>query len=308
VSARSNPDRRKCVDAAGAVVWRRVARGPTEIALIHRPRYDDWSLPKGKIDPGETAIVAAVREIAEETGRTARLGRYLMRVSYPMTGDRLKRVDYWAAEVVGDRVPEFVPNDEVDQLRWLPASAAASQLSYSADRAVVTEFLRLPADTLTVLLVRHAKAGTREGYQGADRLRPLDTVGQAQAHALVANLVAFGARHVHSADPVRCTQTVAPLAEFLGADLIIEPAMSESAYAADPDAAEDTLAKIAALGDGRAVCSQGKVIPPLLRRIAQRDGLTLPTGGTRKGSFWVLSLYEGRLVAADYVNSALPAE
>jgi 8-oxo-dGTP diphosphatase len=299
-----NPHR-KYVDAAGAVLWRSTDRG-IDIALIHRPRYDDWSLPKGKVDPGETAVVAAVREIHEETGVRARLGRHLTRVSYPMTGNRTKRVHYWAARAQAGAGEPFVPNDEVDQLRWLSVDQAAGLLTYDADRAVLKAFARLPAETRTLLLVRHAKAGSRATYQGEDRERPLDAAGLAQARALVPNLAAFGARFVHSADPVRCRQTVEPAAEFLGTDVVIEPAMSESAYAADPYAADVALRGIAALDDVRVVCSQGKVIPGLLRGLADRDGMPLPARATRKASCWVLSLYEDRFVAADYLSSPLP--
>jgi 8-oxo-dGTP diphosphatase len=297
----------KQIKAAGAVLWRRTPGGGFEVALIHRPRYDDWSLPKGKVDSGETPIVAAVREVAEETGSAARLGRHLATVSYPVAG-RVKQVDYWAAEAIDDRQP-FVPNDEADQLMWLPAERAAGRLSYPIDRDVVAEFRRLPADTRTVLLVRHAKAGSRERYRGDDRLRPLDSEGVAQAAALVPNLLAFGAREVHAADPVRCVRTVTPLAQTLGVTVVLEPVLSESGYPADPEGAEDRVRKIAAHGDGQVICSQGKVIPGLLRALAERDGMTLPPAGSRdnrKGSFWVLSTHEGQFLAADYVPSALP--
>ena len=142
--------------AAGAVLWRPNPNDPTrvEVALVHRSRYDDWSFPKGKLDPGETAIVAAVREVEEETGFRAQLGRKLGKTTYPVTGHRkLKRVDYWAARAVEG---EFVPNHEVDELRWQDPDTAFDQLSYPMDRTVLRRFRSLPADTATVLIVRHA--------------------------------------------------------------------------------------------------------------------------------------------------------
>lgn len=306
----------KAGDAAGAVLWRRCPTDSrtVEIALVHRPRYDDWSLPKGKIDRGETPAVTAVREIAEETGLNCRLGRHLRTVDYPIPGHaERKQVDYWAAEVtLGDLAAEsvdvdFVPNDEVDVLRWLRPEQAVELLTYPLDHGVVQEFGRLPAQTTTLLLVRHAKAGTREGYRGDDRLRPLDRTGLAQAHALVPTLRAFGVTGVHSADRVRCVETVRPLADALGVELVVEPSLSEQAYPLDPDAAVERIRKIAAHSGVRAVCSQGKVIPGLLDTLAESDGLRLPPSGNRKASFWVLSWHAGVMIAADYVDSPLPA-
>ena len=134
----------KTVLAAGAVLWRPGddAAAP-EVAIIHRPRYDDWSLPKGKVDPGETEPVTAVREVAEETGYAAHLGRRLAAVSYPVE-QGVKKVRYWAARAVGG---EFTPNDEVDELKWLPVAEAMKELGYPHDRKVLRRFMKLPADT-----------------------------------------------------------------------------------------------------------------------------------------------------------------
>ena len=100
-----------------------------EVAVIHRPRYDDWSLPKGKVDPGESEPVTAVREVHEETGYSSHLGRRLTSVSYPVETQGIKKVRYWAARAVDG---DFTPNDEVDELKWLPVSAAIKQLQYHA--------------------------------------------------------------------------------------------------------------------------------------------------------------------------------
>ncbi|PTR31848.1 8-oxo-dGTP diphosphatase [Rhodococcus sp. OK519] len=292
--------------AAGAVLWRKSPTNPyeIEIALIHRPKYDDWSFPKGKLDPGETAISAAVREIHEETGITAQLGRHLSRVTYPIPGHRkLKRVEYWAAEAVSG---QFTPNDEVDELRWLPPDEVPDQLSYPMDRTILRRFVQLPPDTTTVLLVRHAKAGSRKKYVGDDDLRPLDEKGRAQAEALVAQLRAFGASEVSSADRTRCVQTVEPLAESLGVPIGIESLLSEEGYAADPAGARARARKIAARGGVQVICSQGGVIPDLLDWWAERDGIALPAARNRKASIWALSLSGGRLVAADHIDSPLP--
>ncbi|WP_238559061.1 NUDIX hydrolase [Rhodococcus rhodnii] len=295
--------------AAGCVVWRHSTQREREfeIAIIHRPKYDDWSFPKGKLDPGETAISAAVREVREvreETGFDVRLGRYLRAETYPVPGHRkLKRVLYWTAEAVSG---SFVPNDEVDELRWLPAAEAEDHLSYPMDRKVLREFLDLPPDTSTLLLVRHAKAGSRKKYRGDDRLRPLESKGRRQADALVPVLEAFGAEYLHSADRTRCVQTLEPLSIVLGTPIESEPTLSEEAYVADPRAAHDRLQEIASLGEGRVVCSQGGVIPDVMAWWAERDGVRLPPARGLKASTWVLSLLDGKLVAADHIDSPLP--
>ena len=118
------------VKAAGCVV-----RHGELIAVIHRPRHDDWSLPKGKLDPGESFEQAAVREVEEEIGVRGTLGDELESCEYSDHKGRTKIVRYWTMEV--DGVPDFVPNDEVDELRWLPAGEARALLTYDRDRGLV---------------------------------------------------------------------------------------------------------------------------------------------------------------------------
>ncbi|WP_024806537.1 bifunctional NUDIX hydrolase/histidine phosphatase family protein [Nocardia sp. BMG51109] len=300
----SDPPVKANIFAAGAVLWRRATGGGAiEVALVHRPKYNDWSLPKGKIDPGETPMVTAVREVAEETGLDCHLGRYLGYVTYPVTGHRkLKRVDYWSATVTGG---EFAPNAEVNQLRWHPVDSVMDELSYPMDRSMVRNFLRLPPDTSTLLLVRHGKAGRRSRFKGPDDERPLESAGRDQARILAPSLLAFGATEVYSAPPLRCVQTVDPLAESLGVPIGRESLLSETGYAAAPDAALDRVRELASTPVTRVICSQGKVIPPLLQQWAEIDGVTLPPARNRKGSVWALSVAGGRLLAADHLDRAL---
>ncbi|MDY6998250.1 MAG: NUDIX hydrolase [Actinomycetota bacterium] len=294
---------KKTIRAAGAVLWRPGPRpdADPEIAIVHRPRYDDWSLPKGKVDPGETEPVTAVREIAEETGYHAILGRRLATIGYRVEGSP-KRVCFWSARC--DR-GEFHPNDEVDELKWLPAAEASAELHYPLDRDVVGHFRAVPADTETVLIVRHATAGSKSRYKGDDRMRPLDKRGRAQAESLVGQLLAFGAGELFAADRVRCHQTLDPLAEELGTKIHNEPDLTEEAYAADESQAHSRVLDIAETAGTPVICSQGKVIPHLISWWCERDGVQPDDGRNRKGSTWVLSLVDGRLVAADHIDTPL---
>jgi len=310
------------VRAAGAVLWRPAGDG-VEVAVVHRPRYDDWSFPKGKLDAGETVPDAAVREVAEETGFDAVLGRHLVQVSYPLPRNgALKQVDYFTARV---RQGAFTAGDEVDQLRWLSPQEAAGLLTYDVDRQVLDSFTALPAATRTLLLVRHAHAGKRSAWKGDDDLRPLSAKGWRQAKALRRLLPRFGAEHVHAAPRVRCVQTVQDLADDLKVPVHPEPLLSEEGFWPDPEAGVARLLEIAAQPGTRVVCSQGGVIPHVVHALAVAGGLDvrrLTEDGTaegtvpsKKGSLWVLSFAPEsddaesgppRLVAADYLATALP--
>ncbi|RDH73996.1 NUDIX hydrolase [Mycolicibacterium moriokaense] len=293
----------KAVLAAGAVLWRASDDGAEpEVAVIHRPRYDDWSLPKGKVDAGENEPITAVREVREETGYLSHLGRRLASVSYPVETQGIKKVRYWAARIVDG---EFTPNEEVDELKWLPVSAAIKQLQYAQDRKVLRRFAKIPADTSTVLIVRHGTAGRKSRYKGDDRLRPLDKHGRAQAESLVGQLLAFGADTLYAADRLRCRQTLEPLAEELGLPIVDEPLLTEEAYADDRKPVRRRLLEIAAAGGTPVICSQGKVIPDLISWWCDRDGVSPDKSRNRKGSTWVMSSSQGHLVAADHIGSPL---
>jgi 8-oxo-dGTP pyrophosphatase MutT (NUDIX family)/phosphohistidine phosphatase SixA len=293
--------------AAGAVVWQWSPSGDIEVAVVHRPCYDDWSLPKGKPHSGETLPVTAVREVAEETGHTVILGPRLGSTHYPVSGGE-KVVHYWAAYPTGG---SFRPSDEVDELRWLPVAKAIDLLSHPHDQTLLARLDDETAVTATVLLVRHAEAGTRDEWAGDDDLRPLTTVGQRQAEVLRTLLPLFGAQRVYSAPPLRCRQSVEGLAADLGVPIITEPRLSEDGYLVDPAAGLERLIEIAAESKGPAVvCSQGGVIPDLVRNLTDYAGLTLLDVPSQKGSYWGLFFGSGSpaplvLLKADYYDDAL---
>jgi 8-oxo-(d)GTP phosphatase len=294
------------VRAAGGVVWRTGDGGALETALVHRPKYDDWSLPKGKPDPGEHPLQTAVREVVEETGLSVAAGRRSVRTRYPVPlrdgRTAPKEVDYWLMHGRGD----FVPNDEVDQLCWLDLDRAAELVSHAHDRAVLEDLARTDVPRApALLLVRHASAGDRSDFDGPDELRPLDRRGRAQARRLAEVLPLFGPVAVASAGPVRCRETVAPLAEALGLEVAPLPELGEERFQADPQAG---LAAVQRLLTPRAepgvtvVCSQGGAIPSVLLALGVRwqgtTGRLWPPSA--KGSVWALGGRPGALLADYY--------
>ncbi|GAB3128432.1 NUDIX hydrolase [Tsukamurella serpentis] len=303
------------VRAAGGVLWRESADGP-EVAVVHRPRYDDWSLPKGHVEPDEHPVVGGLREVVEETGFRARFVREIGDISYPVPRRRkhgpggasvTKAVSYWSALALGGR---FVPNEETDELRWLPVREASALLTYPMDEQVLGWFGSQPRSASTMVIVRHAKAGRKQGYQGDDQARPLDSNGRAQAEALVDLLGTFAPGELLSAPPVRCTQTLEPFSAESGLPITEEPTMSEAAYARDPEAAHRRIREIAVRGEESGtvpvVCSQGGVIPDLTAWWAKADDVTLPEARNRKASAWVLTTSGGRLLTMDHIDSPLP--
>ncbi|WP_240972639.1 NUDIX hydrolase [Nonomuraea composti] len=270
--------------AAGAVVWRGEQSSP-EVAVIHRPRYDDWTFPKGKLKPGEHVIAGGLREVREETGLTVLLGRALPPVHY-MSAGRLKRVDYWVARVAGD--DGFEPGEEVDELRWLPVAEARRLLTYEWDAGLLRALRAAPLDTVPLVLVRHGSAGSRSEWRGDDAARPLDADGAAQAAALATALPAYRPEPLLSSPSARCVQTLEPYAAAVDAEIRIEPLLSEESQ--DP---HKTPALVGNLAGPAAVCSHGKVLPGLIEALSGKDV------HLRKGAFAVLHRAGGQVVSVE---------
>ena len=257
--------------AAGTLPWRR-RRGELQVALVHRPRYDDWSWAKGKLDPGEIFPVAATRETAEETGLEVRLGRPLPSASYHL-GTRagipvVKDVRYWAAEVVGGK---GLLEHEIDEVAWLEVDKARARLTYQRDVDQLDGLVEADeAGALTtwpLALVRHAKARPRSSWAGEDWLRPLDTRGLQQADDLVPLLGAYGITRLVSSPSTRATDTIAPYAAQTGQRLRLKRGLSEEGHAADPTKAPHHLRRLVERGIPAALCSHGPVLPDLITQL-----------------------------------------
>ena len=282
------------VEAAGGIVCRTVD-GVLQVAVVHRPRYDDWSLPKGKIEIGETALLAAVREVREEIGAEITVSRRVGTVQYAI-GDTPKRVTYWAMQYRGG---QFEPNTEVSDVEWLTVGQAVARLTYDLDRMVLADFAAMPEADAVIVLVRHAKAGKRTQWVGDDDLRPLDPNGIRQARRLRTLLSVFGPDRIYSAVPVRCVQTVQPLADALDLAVEIDAAFSDETYVRSPATTQTALLSVAKPGTCSVVCSQGVTIPEIVEQL----GPNVRDTDTKKAAFWVLSLVDGDVIAADHYDA-----
>ncbi len=286
------------IRAAGGVLWRSSASGSVEVALVHRPEYDDWSLPKGKLRRGEHPLVTACREVAEETGVRAIAGKRL-EVEHYNTARGPKAVEYWAMH--GPDAP-FRPTREVDHLAWVPLSDAR-RLDYQGD-AYVIDALGALADSVrsgpAVLLVRNARAVPAGRWHGAGAYRLLDGKGREQAESLRRALPAFAPFRLLSASEARFVDTMRPLSAELGVAVEIEPVFGEEEYAACPRHGLIRILELADADDATAVCAPGAVIQHLLAALAEDAGLDVREYPAVKGSVWALFFSGGRLAAADY--------
>ena len=265
------------VYAAGAVVWRLVDE-KVHILLIHRTKYRDVTLPKGKVDPGEMLAETAVREVHEETGIRVALGVPVGVSHYHMRPKRQKIVHYWAAEATEDaiRASTFVPNNEIAAIEWVPLKKAAGRLSYPVDVEILDAFAHLVDDgvlrTFPIIALRHAKAMGRPEWEQSDASRPLTERGRRQAKAIVGPLRAFGVRRIVTSDAVRCVQTVKPLAKATGRKATKTPLISQDAWEDGNDDIRTVVGKRVRARKAAVICSHGPVLPGILTEIALSTG------------------------------------
>jgi 8-oxo-(d)GTP phosphatase len=276
-AARTRPQAEGEIRAAGALLYTRRGDG-IAVAVIHRNRHDDWTFPKGKLEPGEHVLAAAVREVTEETGIRPVLGQPLATVRY-LADARPKRADYWAAHVAEPAGGMFVPNDEVDQLDWLAVPEATARLSYRHDVQLLDRLVAVAtADTVPCVLLRHASAGHKNSWPGDDLLRPLDDRGMVDAQTLARLLACYAPVRVISSAAERCLGTVRPYAERIGAAIEAEPAFTVRAQAHDDrtEAARQRMTGLLAYPAPMVVCAHRENMPVLLAQARAVLGETAP--------------------------------
>jgi 8-oxo-dGTP diphosphatase len=274
--------------AAGGVVRREGVRGP-EYLVVHRPRYDDWSLPKGKLQPGEAHLPGALREVEEETGLHCDPSLELPGTAYRDPLGRAKTVRYW---LMAPKMGAFSPNREVDEVRWLYAEGAEALLSYAHDRMVLEAAAGLEAP---IYLVRHAKAGDRGAWSEDDRVRPLTKKGRRQAEGLVDLLAGAGIARILSSPYLRCVQTARPLALALGLPVEEMAILGEGRPCAPVRRLMESLHAPAVL------CSHGDLVPMLVQEILAEGVEVSEAGDWKKGSTWILERRAGVVSRARYL-------
>lgn len=261
------------VRAAGAVVTRKGG----DVLLVHRPRYDDWSFPKGKVDPGEHVVAAAIREVAEETGLDVRLGPPLPGQRYGLTNGRTKAVSYWTARVVGsDDVSRYAVNSEIDQVAWMAWDKARAVLTYERDRQTLDHARPLRRKTHALVVLRHAQARSRRAWRDDDRRRPLLKPGGVQAEKLIPLLAGFDVTAVHTSSSTRCVDTVAPYAHMSGWPMVTHDALTEEDASIElvVDLVDDLLDE----REGAVVCTHRPVLPTVLDAIGVPGDVRLEPG------------------------------
>ena len=290
----------KIILAAGALVWRKSKEKKIEIAVIHRPKYNDWTIPKGKVELNESSIACAYREVIEETSIETEFGMYLGEVKYQSL-DGPKQVSFWSAQVVKENT--FTPNSEVDEIKWVEAAKAAKFLSLDSDREILSKFNKLKYESKPLVLLRHAKALSRDEWQGDDDDRPLDSLGQMQAKRLLSIYQAFNLEQIHTSDAIRCYDTVEPMAKALGLRLEVSNNLSESAFKKDKEDAFD-YARDLIKSDKRALlCSHNPILPKVLNKLTKKSDVESDEEKLYPADAWVIHRIGKEVIQIDRINA-----
>ena len=286
--------------AAGAVLWRKSEKKKIEVLIIHRPKYDDWTFPKGKAEIGEPLIACAYREVLEETNIETAFGPYLGEVEY-LTNDGKKKVSFWSAKVVKEK--DFKPNAEVDQLKWVEVTKVKELLTLDTDRKILEQFLKIEPDTKPLILLRHAKAVTRDEWQGEDDDRPLDSYGQNQAKRLLAMYQVFNLEQIHSSDAVRCYDTVVAIAKGLNIKLEVTGKLSESTFKKDKEKAFDYAKDLIKLNESVLLCSHNPILPKMLNKLTKKSEVDADEGKLLPADGWVIHRIGKEVIQIDRIDS-----
>lgn len=263
--------------AAGALCWKLID-GKVKVLAVRRARHADVSLPKGKLERGESLPECAIREIAEETGLNVVLGAPLSTVEYRLPNGRPKLVYYWLAEVdqIAIANSTFTTNDEIESLEWLSLKKARASLSYQHDVQLIDEFAaRLDSgrhQTFALIALRHAKTIPRERWDGPDATRPLLQQGLDQAASVAHGVAAFRPRRIISSTAVRCAMTVGPTARITGIDPKLDHRISQDAWERGDSHVERVVAKRLAAQQSTLLCSHGPVLPAIVEAIGRQTG------------------------------------
>jgi 8-oxo-dGTP diphosphatase len=289
------------IRAAGAVLWRYSTSKKIEIALVHRPRYDDWSLPKGKVEEKESHIACAYREVLEETGYASIFGPQIGQAMYKVPEGK-KVVRYWSAQAIEEPVGSIDKN-EIDEILWLEVKEARKKLTLDDDRAIVDFFVEFGVQTTPLVLLRHAKALKRDEWDGDDSDRPLDNLGQLQAKRLLPQFYPYSISEIHSSDAYRCMQTVEDLTRALDLNTIIGLDLSEDMYSKDKEAALDYVSTLMQQGNRAVICSHNPILPKVLKKLVGKKYFKELDSKLEPAEAWVIHHRDGEVISVDWVEA-----
>jgi len=290
----------EAISAAGAVVWRKHKDNFTEVAIIHRPKYDDWSFPKGKLEVGESLIACAHREVLEETNLQTEFGPHLGQVEY-FTPDGLKKVTYWSAKVISEK--PFRANTEVDQLKWIPITKVIEVLTNETDKEIFDKFVKVKFNSKPFILLRHAKAITRDEWQGEDDDRPLSSSGQNQAMRLLSTYQVFNIDQIHSSDAVRCYDTVKSMAKGLDIKLEVSSKLSENTYKKDKEKAFDYVSELIKEDKSILICSHNPILPKMLNKLTKKSEIEADEDKLSPADGWVIHRSGKEIIQIDRLDA-----
>jgi len=284
--------------AAGSVVWRRNLSDEVEVAFVHRIKYNDWSLPKGKREGDEPLIATAYRETVEETGFAVRFGPCLGSVSYQV-GDLPKTVTYWSARFLSQ---DSSPNPlEVDQVKWVRISEIENFITRTLDREIITRFLSIDLDTKPLILLRHAKAIEREDWAGEDTDRPLSSLGERQAKRMTINFQPFAVEEIHTSSAVRCYESITPMARALNIDVFFTDSLSEDVYTKGKERPIKYVHRLLVNDYSTLVCSHNPILPEVISSFVDKFGVEVDKVKLEPGDAWVAHHIEREVVAVEFL-------
>lgn len=287
--------------AGGGVVWKYDGDGQVLVLLIHRPRYDDWSIPKGKLEEGEQLIACAHREVVEETHLKVAFGPFITDTEY-YVADGLKRVSYWAAHAY-DSNDLFIPNAEADEGRWLTLENAIELATRESDKEVLSVFFKSPFDAQTIIFLRHGKAIAREEWLGGDEDRPLAQQGSLQAKRMISIYQAFNLEKIITSDAIRCYDTVEPLSKALDIKLKVEKEISEQTWKKDKERAIDFAKDVIKEEKTILVCSHNPVLPRMLEKLTKKIDFDYPDNKLQPGEAWVIHHKKKEVLQIDRLDA-----
>jgi 8-oxo-dGTP diphosphatase len=288
----------RAILAAGAVVWRRDSNDEIEVALVHRTKYNDWSIPKGKAEENESLVACAYREVVEETGLSVRFGPRIGEVNYPVDGVN-KSVTYWSARLLG--VQGDFDKNEIGEVRWVKPTEAIEMLDRTLEKEVIDKFLALELDTKPLILLRHAKAIERQEWAGEDTDRPLSSLGERQAKRLLSNFLPYAVEEIHSSSAVRCYETITPMARGLSVDFFFTDSLTEEVFSKNQERPIKYVHRLLVNDYTTMVCSHNPILPRIVSSFVDKFGVAVEETKLEPGDAWIAHHVEREVVAIDFL-------